>query len=182
MERGSIRFFGKQFENDGKKAEYGGLYNPEILALVHVIERPITVHCEDSDKGTVFGELFTYRPGIDILYYPDERDDKLELIKAGHYVLLRRAILLSQPENEKVYSLGDYVAFRSETNDWFICVISEINDPPKVVKVRFMRKSGQNFLLSDKLEKWFPKSAIFHRCSVPSIDNRNALFLWCHRY
>ena len=29
--------------------------NPEILALVHVIERPIaTVHCEDSDKGTVF--------------------------------------------------------------------------------------------------------------------------------
>ena len=29
--------------------------NPEILALVHVIERPITVHYKDSDKGTVFG-------------------------------------------------------------------------------------------------------------------------------
>ena len=28
------------------------------------------------------------------------------------------------------------------------------------------------FLLSIKLEKWLPKSAIFHRCSVPSIDNR----------
>ena len=41
--------------------------NPEILALVHVIERPITVYYEDSDKGTVFGEFFTYRPGIDIL-------------------------------------------------------------------------------------------------------------------
>ena len=36
-----------------KNAEYGG--QPEILALVHVIERPITVHYEDSDKGTVFG-------------------------------------------------------------------------------------------------------------------------------
>ena len=25
---------------------------------------------------------------------------------------------------------------------------------------------------SKKLEKWFPKSAIFHRSSIPSIDNR----------
>ena len=53
-----------------------------------------------------------------------------------------------------------------------MCVISEINDPSKEVKVRFMRKSEQYFLLSKKLEKWFPKPAIFHRCSIPSIDNR----------
>ena len=53
-----------------------------------------------------------------------------------------------QSENEKVYSLGRYVAVWSETNDWFMCVISEINDPSKEVKVRFMRKSGQYFLLS----------------------------------
>ena len=139
---------------------------------MHVIERLITVHCEDSDKGTVFGKFFTDRPTIDILYYPEERDDKGELRKAGHYVLLRRATLLSHPENEKVYSLGDYVAVCSETNNWFMSVISEINDPSKEVKVRFMRKSGQYFLLSKKLEKWFPKSAIFHRCSIPSIDNR----------
>ena len=80
-----------------KKAEYGG--QPEILALVHVIERPITVHYKDSDNGTVFGEFCTDRPSIDILYYPEERDDKGELIKAGHYVLLGTATLLSQPEN-----------------------------------------------------------------------------------
>ena len=79
---------------------------------------------------------------------------------------------MSQPENVKVYSLGDYVAVRSETIYWFMCVISEVNDPSKEVKVRFMRKSEQYFLLSKKLEKWFPKSAIFHRCSVPSVDNR----------
>ena len=36
------------------------------------------VHYEDSDKGTIFG--------IDILYYPEECDDKGELIKAGHYL------------------------------------------------------------------------------------------------
>ena len=87
-------------------------------------------------------------------------------------MLLRRAKLLSQPENGKVYSLGDYVAVRSETIDWFMYVISEVNDPSKEVKVRFMRKSGQYFLLSKRLEKWFPMSAIFHISSVPSIDNR----------
>ena len=87
-------------------------------------------------------------------------------------MLLRRATLLSHPGNGKVYSLGDYVAVRSETIDCFICVISEVNDPSKEVNVWFMRKSGQCFLLNKKLEKWFPKSAIFHRCSVLSNDNR----------
>ena len=157
-----------------KNAEYEG--QPEILPLVHVIERPITVHYEDEDKGTVFGEFFTDRPSIDILTYPEEHDDKGELIKAGHYVLLRSSThaLLSQPENENlIYSLGDYVAVRSETNDWYMCVISEINYLSKEVKVRFMRKSGKYFLLSKKLEEWFPKQAIFHRhpltiaCVIP---------------
>ena len=84
-----------------------------------------------TQTKALFREFFTDLPRIDILYYPEERDDKGELIKAGHYVLLRRATLLSQPENEKVYSLGDYVAVSSETNDWFECVISEINEPSK---------------------------------------------------
>ena len=55
-----------------------------------------------------------------------------------------------------------------------MCVISEINDPSKEVNVRFIKKSGQFFLLSKKLEKWFPKSAIFHKMlhTIPSIDNR----------
>ena len=34
-----------------------------------------------------------------------------------------------------------------------------------------MRKSGQYFLQSENLEKWFPKLATFHRCFTPSIDN-----------
>ena len=94
--------------------------------------------------------FLTDRPCIDSLYYSEERDDKGELMKPGHYV--RRATLLSQPENEKVYSLGDYAAVRSETNDWLMCVISEINDPSKVY---------EEIGLSKKLEKWFPKSVIF---------------------
>ena len=86
---------------------------------------------------------FTHCPSIDILYCPEERDDKGEPIKAGHYVLLRRATPLSQPENEKVYPLDGYVAVCSETTDWFMYVMSEINDPSKEVKVRFMKKYGQ---------------------------------------
>ena len=65
-----------------------------------------------------------------------------------------------------------WVTVFSETNDWFMCVISEINDPSREVKVRFMREIWQYFLLSKKVEKWFPKSAIFHGCSIPPIDNR----------
>ena len=39
-----------------KNAKNGG--QPEILALVQLIERPITVHFEESNRGTVFGEFF----------------------------------------------------------------------------------------------------------------------------
>ena len=56
-EYGSLENILKAME---KNAEYAG------LALVHVIERPITVHYEDSDKGTVFGEFFTDCPSIAI--------------------------------------------------------------------------------------------------------------------
>ena len=72
---------GNSLKTIEKNAEYGRQL--EILALVRV-------HYKRSDKGTIFGEFFTDRPGIDILYYPEEREDKGELIKAGHYVLLGR--------------------------------------------------------------------------------------------
>ena len=68
---------------------------------------------------------------------------------------------MSQPENDKVYSLDDYVAVCSETADWFMHVMSEINDPSKEVKVRFMKKSGQYILLGKKLEKWFQSQQYF---------------------
>ena len=60
-----------------KNAEYAG------QPLVHVIETPITVHYEDSDKVTVFGEFFTDRPSIDIFIIHKK--------VTTNYVLLRRA-------------------------------------------------------------------------------------------
>ena len=50
----------------------------------------------------------------------------------------------------KIWFILWVVAVRSETNDLFMCVISETNDPSKEVKVRFMRKSEKYVLLSWK--------------------------------
>ena len=55
MEGDEYSSFGNSLKAMEKNAEYVG--QPELLALVHVIERPITVHYEDSDKGTVFGDF-----------------------------------------------------------------------------------------------------------------------------
>ena len=77
-----------------KNAEYGG--QQEVLAVAHVIERPITVYYETQTKALNLDNFLLIAPAQTL------RDDKGELIKAGHYVLLRRATLLSQPENEKV--------------------------------------------------------------------------------
>ena len=65
-----------------KNDENGG--QPEILAQVHAIERTITVHCEDSDKGTVFGEVFNDCSCTDILYYPGKRDDITCYLREQH--------------------------------------------------------------------------------------------------
>ena len=59
--------------------EYSSLEN-SLKAIVKDAERSITVHYEDSDKGTVVGEFFTDRPNTDILYYPEERGGKGELL------------------------------------------------------------------------------------------------------
>ena len=81
---------------------------------------------------------------------------------------------MSQPENGKVYSLGNYVAVRSETIDWFMCVISQVNDPSKEVRVRFMRKSGQYFLLSkswksgSQSQQYFP-DAPYHPLTIACV-------------
>ena len=79
---------------------------------------------------------------------------------------------MSQPENEKVYFLGDYVAVCSEATDWFICVMSEINDPSKEVKVRLTRKSGQYFLLSKSWKNGSQSQQCFsHRLSMYPIED-----------
>ena len=45
----------KPFESNGEKLRIWR--TTRNLSLVHVIEIPVTVHYEDSDKGTVFGKF-----------------------------------------------------------------------------------------------------------------------------
>ena len=61
---------------------------PEILALTHVLERPIAVHFENKDKTTEFGGFFNSQP-CHIFYYPEEKDEQGQQKRAGHYDLLR---------------------------------------------------------------------------------------------
>ena len=56
-----------------KSSIYGG--QPEILTLMHVLERPIVVHFENQDKTIEFGEFFNSQP-YHILYYPEEKDEQ----------------------------------------------------------------------------------------------------------
>ena len=95
---------------------------------------------------------------MDIICYPEERDDKGELIKAGDYFSLRRATLLSQPENEKVYSLGDTCCCLLG-NKLLVHVCDKWNKRSfKGSKSQgIKRKSGQYFLLSKIVEKVVPK-------------------------
>ena len=93
-----------------KNDKYRG--QPEIIAQVHAIERTITVHCEDSDIGTVFGEFFIERTitvhcedsdigtvfgeffndcsSTDILYYPEKRDDITCYLREQHCSVNRK--------------------------------------------------------------------------------------------
>ena len=65
---------------------------------------------------------------------------------------LRRATLLSHPENEKVYSLGDNVAVCSETND-----CDKWNERPiKGSKSQVYEEIWTVLLQSKKLKKCFP--------------------------
>ena len=64
-------------------------FNGEILALTHVLERPIVVHFENQDKTTEFGG-FNSQP-CHILYYPEEKDEQGQQKRAGHYDLLKGA-------------------------------------------------------------------------------------------
>ena len=80
-----------------KNVEYGA--QQEILALVHVIERPITVHYETQTKA-LYLEKFTDCPSTYILYQSRRTCRQIRTNKSW-------ATLLSQPENEQVYYLGE---------------------------------------------------------------------------
>ena len=145
-----------------KNSVYGG--QPEILALTHVLERPIVVHFENQDKTTEFGGFFNSQP-CHILYYPEEKDEQGQQKRAGHYDLLRGVRC-------QVFSIGDFVAVRAGKSKWYMAIISEFDNDTEEVKLNFMERSGSLFSFSDEEEKWVSMSTIIHKCSVPCMDGR----------
>ena len=62
-----------------------------------MLERDQSLSTMKTQTKAVYLESFLL---TGVLYYPEERDEKGELIKARHHVLLRRTTLLNQPKNE----------------------------------------------------------------------------------
>ena len=162
---GSMEKHSEQME---KNSEYGG--QPELLALTHVLERPIVFHYKDSTKTTEFGECFASQPSIHLLYYEEEKDDQGNQIKAGHDNLLKRVVLLSQEGS--LFAIGDYVTVRFGKSKWYMAIITEVDNETEEVKLNFMEKTGKLFAFSEEEEKWLAMSTIIHKCSVPSMDGR----------
>ena len=150
-----------------KKSVYGG--QPEILALTHVLERPIVVHFENQDKTTEFGGFFNSQPlllyYLYFLYYPEEKHEQVQQKRAGHYDLLRGVRC-------QVYSIGDFVAVRAGKSKWYMAIISGLDNDTEEVKFNFVERSGSLFSFSDEEEKWVSMSTIIHKCSVPCVDGR----------
>ena len=145
-----------------KNSVSGG--QPEILALTHVLVRPIVVHFENQDKTTEFGRFFNSQP-CHILYYPEEKDKQGQQKRAGHYDLLRGVRC-------QVYSTGDFVVVRAGKSKWYMAIISELDNDTEEVKSNFMERSGSLFSFNDEEEKWVSLSTIIHKCSVPCMDGR----------
>ena len=137
---------------------------PEILALTHVLERPIVVHFDNQDKTTEFGGFINSQP-CHILHYPEEKDKQGQQKRAGHYDLLRGVRC-------QVYSIGDLVAVRAGQSKQYMAIISELDNDTEEVKLHFMEGSGSLFSFSDEEEKWVSMSTIIYKCSVPCMDGR----------
>ena len=82
----------------------------EILALTHVLERPIVFYFENQDKTTEFGRFFNSKP-YHILHYPEEKNEQEQQKRAEQYDLLRGVQC-------QVYSIGDFVAVRAGKSKW----------------------------------------------------------------
>ena len=139
-----------------KDAEYAG--ELEIIALVHIVQRPIVVHYEYTGTSQMFGE--TYQDPSDdkncihLLYYPDKPG------QAGHYDILVPLAL----------AVGDFVAVQLAKRKWYMAQITNIDGGE--IEVKYMKQSADKFIFSDEAESWVGRDQIIHKCKVPEIRHR----------
>ena len=139
-----------------KGAEYAG--EPEIIALVHIVQCPIVVHYEHTGTSQMFGE--TYQDPSDdkncihLLYYPDKPG------QAGHYDRLVPLAL----------AVGDFLAVQLAKRKWYMAQITNIDGGE--IEVKYMKQSADKFIFSDEAESWVARDQIIHKCKVPEIRHR----------
>ena len=110
-----------------KSHTYAG--QPEILALVHVIKRPIAVHYMWTNKSTHFGEAYQESADtVRLLNYP------------GHYDLLVSEFEEDKPT--KLPKVGTHVIIWKGKTIWYCGLVMDIDNDANEIEVKFMYPSG----------------------------------------
>ena len=134
---------------------------PELLALVHLIEQPIEVYQPD-DSTVMFGEAFLKSARKVNLIYAPEKTENGEKVPA-HYDLLH---------NELYPGISDFVALRAGKTTWYMAQVSDVDHEKMEVEVNYMKKSGHSFIFTEEKPSWIGMDQIIHLCTMPGIDNR----------
>ena len=141
----------------------------ELLALVHVIERPIAVHYQNAPHRSLqLGEAYTGSANtVHLLNYPDDQDNP------GHYDLLLHGD--SDVNTSEIPKPGSYVIIRQGKQRWYPGLITNVDSDANEVEVKFMYPSGKkrnkfNFGTADPI--WCTAKNIILICEAPTCDNR----------
>ena len=112
---------------------------PELLALVHLIEQPVEVYQPD-DSTVMFGEAFLKSARkVNLIYAPEKTENGKKV--PAHYDLLH---------NELYPGISDFVALRAGKTTWYMAQVSDVDHEKMEVEVNYMKKSGHSFIFTQK--------------------------------
>ena len=150
-----------------KSDTYAG--QPEILALVHIIKRPIAVHYMGTNKNTLFGEAYQESADtVHLLNYPDRGQNS-----PGHYDLLVSEV--EEDKSTKLPKVGTYVIIQKGKTIWYPGLVMDVDNDANEIEVKFMYPSGNkrnkfNFGNADPM--WCPVENVVLECEAPACDQR----------
>ena len=150
-----------------KSDTYAG--EPEILALVHVVKRPIAVHYPGTDKSTLFGEAYQKSADtVHLLSYPDKGRNS-----PGHYDLL-----FYEGEEDKpteLLKVGSYVIIRTGKTVWCLGLVMNADNDGNEIEVKFIyssRNKHNKFNFGNADPVWCPVENVVLVCESPVCDQK----------
>ena len=154
-----------------KKGTYAG--DAELLALVHVIERPIAVHNKNASyRSLQLEEAYTGSANtVHLLNYPDDPDSP------GHtYDLLVHDH--NDVNTSELPTPGSDMITRHGTQRWYSGLIISVDSKADEVEVKFMYPSGKKrnkFTVGTAVPVWCTAKNIILVCEAPTCDNNQLI-------